>query len=429
MDRYLLTGTIRRDGSSRFGPNNKYGVFPSVAFAWKIKDEPFLRNGNALSDLKLRLGYGITGQQDGIANYAFLSTYSLSAANASYQFGNNFYQGYRPGGYNPNIKWEQTATANIGLDYGFLDNRITGSIDVYQKKTKDLLNLIPQPAGSNFSAYVLANVGDMTNKGVEFSINAEPIQRRDLTWDVNFNITYNKNTITNLTVVPDDTSYVGFPSGSIAGGIGGQFAQINAVGGAKNTFYLYRQVYNTSGKPLEGVFVDKNGDGIINQNDLYKSKQADPKVFMGFSTNLNYKKWNAGFVLRASLGNYTYNNIYSQGGTLSQVLGNSVLYNASTNYLATGFKGGNAQELLSDYYIENASFLRMDNISIGYNLGKISGTRTNVRLSANVQNVFVLTKYKGVDPEIAAGTGNNPGIDNNLYPRPRTYNLGVNLDF
>ena len=429
MDRYLLTGTIRRDGSSRFGPSNKYGVFPAVAFAWKIKDEPFLRNGNAVSDLKLRVGYGITGQQDGIANYAYLSTYSLSSSNASYQFGNNFYQGYRPGGYNPNIKWEQTATTNIGLDYGFLDNRITGSIDVYQKKTKDLLNLIPQPAGSNFSAYVLANVGDMTNKGVEFSINAEPIHGRDFTWDLGFNVTYNKNTITNLTVIPGDTSYPGFGSGSIAGGIGGQFALINAVGGPKNTFYLYRQVYNTSGKPIEGVFADKNGDGIINQNDLYKSKQADPKVFMGFTTNVTYRKWNAGFVLRASLGNYTYNNIWSAGGTLNQVLGNSVLYNASTNYLTTGFKGGDAQELLSDYYIQNASFLRMDNINIGYNLGKISGTRTNVRLNANVQNVFVITKYKGLDPEIAAGTGNNPGIDNNLYPRPRTYNLGVNLDF
>ena len=428
-DKYLLTATVRRDGSSRFGPSNKYGVFPSVALAWKIKDESFLRNVDAVSDLKVRAGWGITGQQDGIANYAYLAAYSLSASNASYQFGNNYYQGYRPGGYNPNIKWEQTATSNIGLDYGFLDNRITGSVDVYLKKTKNLLNLIPQPAGSNFSAYVLANVGNMENKGIEFSINAEPVRTRDLTWDVGFNITYNKNTITNLTVVPNDTSYVGFPSGGIAGGIGGQFVLINAVGGPKNTFYLYKQVYNTSGKPIEGVFVDKNNDGIINQNDLYKGKPADPNVFMGFSTNVNYRKWSAGFVLRASLGNYAYNNFHSQTGVLNQILGNSVLYNASTNYLTTGFKGGNAQELLSDYYVENASFLRMDNVNVGYNLGKIAHTRTNIRLSASVQNVFVITKYSGLDPEIGAGTGNNPGIDNNLYPRPRTYNLGVNLDF
>lgn len=428
-DKYLLTATIRRDGSSRFGPSNKYGVFPSVALAWKIKDEAFLRNSGAVSDLKLRAGYGVTGQQDGIANYAYLAAYALSSSNASYQFGNTYYQGYRPGGYNPNIKWEQTATSNIALDYGFLDNRITGSIDFYLKKTKDLLNLVPQPAGSNFSAYVLANVGDMKNQGVEFSINAEPIRTNNLTWDVGFNITYNKNTITNLTVIPGDTSYVGFPSGNIAGGIGGQFAMINAIGGPKNTFYLYRQVYNTSGKPIEGVFVDKNGDGVINQNDLYKSKQADPKVFMGFNTNVAYRKWSAGFVLRASLGNYNYNNTFSQTGVLNQVIGNSVLYNASANYLATGFKGGNAQELLSDYYIQNASFLRMDNINIGYNLGRITQTHMNLRFLASVQNVFVITKYQGLDPEIGAGTGNNPGIDNNLYPRPRTYSLGFNLDF
>jgi iron complex outermembrane receptor protein len=428
-DKYLLTGTIRRDGSSRFGPSNKYGVFPSVALAWKIKDESFLRDVSVISALKLRAGYGITGQQDGIANYSYLAAYSLSASNASYQFGNTYYQGFRPGGYNPNIKWEQTATSNIGLDYGFMDNRITGSIDLYLKKTKNLLNLVPQPAGSNFSAYVLANVGNMKNQGVEFSINAEPIRSSDLTWDLGFNITYNKNTITKLTVIPNDTSYIGFPSGSIAGGIGGQFALINAVGGSKNTFYLYRQVYNTDGKPVEGVFVDKNGDGVINQNDLYKSKQADPKLFMGFSTNVSYRKWSAGFVLRASLGNYNYNNVYSQTGVLNQVLGNAVLYNASVNYLATGFKGGNAQELLSDYYIQNASFLRMDNVNVGYNLGRIAHTRTNLRLNATVQNVFVITKYKGLDPEIGAGTANNPGIDNNLYPRPRIYSLGVNLDF
>lgn len=428
-DRYLLTATIRRDGSSRFGPENKYGIFPSAALAWKIKNEAFLRNNNTISDLKLRLGYGITGQQDGIANFAYLSSYSLSNANASYQFGNSYYQGFRPSGYNPKVKWEQTATSNIGLDYGFQDNRITGSIDFYLKKTKDLLNLIPQAAGSNFAAYVLANVGNMENKGVEFSINAQPIRGKDFSWDVSFNVTYNKNTITRLTQFPNDTSYVGFPSGTIAGGIGGQSALINAVGGPKNTFYLYKQVYNSAGNPMEGVFVDKNGDGIINQNDLFKSKPADPRVFFGFSTNLTYRKWNAGFVLRSSLGNYAYNNINSQAGNLNQITGNSVLYNASANYLVTKFKGGNAQELLSDYYIENASFLRMDNLNIGYKLGQISHSHLSLRLNASVQNVFIITKYSGLDPEIAAGTSNNPGIDNNIYPRPRTYSLGATLDF
>jgi len=431
-DKYLLTGTIRRDGSSRFAPQNRYATFPSAAFAWKIKSEPFLNNVDAVSELKLRLGYGLTGQQDGIGDYDYLAYYYLSDSNAAYQFGNNYYQGYRPAGFYSTRKWEQTSTYNIGLDYGFLDNRITGSIDVYYKKTTDLLNTVPQPAGSNFSAYITANVGSMTNKGVEFSINFQPVRTQDLTWDVGFNVTYNKNNITNLTVIAGDTNYTGFGSGTIGGGIGGQFAEINAVGTPKNTFYLYRQVYDVKGNPVEGVFQDKNGDGIINQQDLYKTKPADPTTFMGFTTNVTWRRWNAGLVMRASLGNYAYNNIFSQTGNLNQMIHNVTLYNGSTNYLTTHFIGGNAQQLLSDYYISNASFLRLDNITIGYNFGAIRHTRANLRLNAGVQNVFVITKYKGIDPEIGAGTDvglGNPGIDNNLYPRPRVYNLGINLDF
>ncbi|HMH22212.1 MAG TPA: TonB-dependent receptor [Puia sp.] len=430
-DRYLLTATLRRDGSSRFGPSNKYGLFPSVALAWKIKDEAFLINSSVVSDLKLRLGYGVTGQQDGIGNYAFKAVYDLSSPNASYQFGNSFSQGYRPEGYDPALKWEQTAATNIGLDYGFLDNRISGSIDLYEKKTSDLLNDVPQPAGSNFAAFFLVNAGNMTNKGVEFNINTRPIESKDLSWDVGFNITYNENKITKLTVIPNDTSYIGFPSGNIAGGIGGQFAFMNSVGSPKNSFYLFQQVYDKTGKPIEGVFTDRNGDGIINQDDMYKGKSADPKLFLGFSTNLTYKNWSGGFVLRGSFGNYDYNNIYSQTGNLGQILGNAVINNGSANYLTTGFKGGNSQQLLSDYYIQNASFLRMDNINIGYNVGKLYHTRTTLRLNAYVQNVFVITKYTGLDPEIAARaqTLGNPGIDNNLYPRPRTFALGINLGF
>jgi iron complex outermembrane receptor protein len=434
MEKYLLTATLRRDGSSRFSPGNRWGLFPSVALAWRINQEAFLKDNRVVSDLKLRLGYGVTGQQDGIGNYDYLSYYSLSAANASYQFGNSFYQGYRPGGFYANRKWEQTATTNVALDFGFLNNRITGSVDFYYKKTKDLLSSVPQPAGTNFSAYIIANVGDMENKGVEFSINAEPVRTADVTWDLGFNVTYNKNKITNLTVIPHDTSYIGFPSGNIAGGVGGQFAFINAVGSPKNTFYLYKQVYNKDGSPIEGVFVDKNGDGIINQNDLYKGKSADPKVFMGFSTNVTYKKWSAGVVMRASLGNYVYNNSYSQTGVLNQILGNSVIYNASTNYFSTMFKGGNGQQLLSDYYLQNGSFLRMDNLTIGYNVGSIYHNKATLRINAIVQNVFVITKYTGLDPEISPGaptttnpSPNNPGIDNNFYPRPRIFSLGLNL--
>ena len=420
-DRYLLTATLRRDGSSRFSPSNRWGMFPSAAFAWKVKDESFLKNSKLVSDLKLRLGYGITGQQDGIANYSYQSVYSLSASTAAYQFGNFFYQGYRPTGYNPNLKWEQTATSNIALDYGFADNRITGSVDFYLKKTKDLLNSVPEPAGTNFSAYVLANVGNMENKGVEFSINTVPVQTKDLTWNLGFNVTYNKNTITNLTVIPGDTSYIGFPTTNINGVQG--FAFLNAVGTPKNTFYLYKQIYDPkTGQPIEGLFVDKNRDGIFNENDKYKGKQADPKVFLGFSTSVNYKKWSAGFVLRASFGNYVYNNIYSNNGRLNQILG-KIPGNASANYLTTLFTGTTDQQLLSDYYIQNASFLRMDNFNIGYNVGRISNGRIGLRVSAIVQNVFVITKYTGLDPEISSG------VDNNLYPRPRTASLGLNFDF
>ena len=392
-----------------------------MALAWKIKNESFLKNSNVISDLKLRLGYGITGQQDGIANYSYLSVYSLSNLGATYQFGNSYFQMYLPSAYNPNIKWEQTATSNVALDYGFLKNRITGSIDFYLKKTTDLLNSIPVPAGTNFSAYVLANVGSMENKGVEFSINTQPIRRKDMSWDVSFNATYNKNTITNLTVVPNDPHYIGFPSTNINGVQG--FAFLNAVGSAKNTFYLYHQVYDKSGKPIEGLFEDVNRDGILNESDKYKGKSADPRVFLGFSTDFNYKKWSAGFVLRASFDNYVYNNVYSGNGRLNQILTNSVIGNASTNYLQTLFKGTTDQQLLSDYYLQNGSFLKMDNCNIGYNFGKIWQGTASLRLNASVQNVFVITKYTGIDPEVSNG------VDNAFYPRPRIYALGLNLDF
>lgn len=420
-DKYLLTATIRSDASSRFSPSNRWGLFPSVALAWKIKDESFLKNSNTISQLKLRAGYGITGQQEGIANYSYLSYYSLSNRTASYPFGNIYYQMYRPGGFYANRKWEETATTNVGLDYGFLGNRISGTLDFYIKKTSNLLNEIPQPAGTNFSAYVLANVGDMENKGIEFTINAEPVRTKDLSWDVSYNITYNKNTITNLTVLPDDKNYIGFPTNGISGSQG--FAFLNAVGTPKSTFYLYHQVYDAKGNPIEGLFGDMNRDGIINENDKYKGKSADPVVFMGFSTNLSYRKWNAGFVLRASIDNYVYNNIFSNNGRLNQLLGTYTTGNASANYLTTQFKGTTDQQLLSDYYVENASFLKMDNINIGYDIGKILKDKARARISLNVQNVFTVTNYKGLDPEIGSG------VDNNLYPRPRMYSLGLNFDF
>jgi len=419
-ERYLLTATLRRDGSSRFAPKYKYALFPSIALAWTLKNEDFLKNSKDLSALKLRASYGITGQQDGIDNYGYLSTYNLSTPNASYQFGNAFYQMYRPSAYISNIKWEQTATTNIGVDAGFLDNRITGSLDWYYKKTSDLLNRVPQPAGTNFSATAVVNVGNMNNKGLELTLGFVPVRTTDLNWDFSFNATYNKNTITNLTVVPNDPNYKGFPAGSIAGGVSGQYALINAVGGSKNTFYLFEQAYDQSGKPIEGLYIDQNGDGQVNENDFHKGKPADPKVFLGFSNNMSYKQWSLSFTLRANLGNYVYNNIRSQTGNLAQITGSAILANASPNYLVTNFK---TQQVLSDYYIENASFLKMDNINLGYRFGKIFQSKASLQLSATVQNVFTITKYSGLDPEVPFG------VDNNLYPRPRVMSLGVNVNF
>ena len=239
-----------------------------------------------------------------------------------------YYQTYGPFGFNANLKWEQTATTNAGLDYSFANGRINGSVDIYLKKTKDLLNSVPQPTGTNFSPYILANVGSMENKGVEINLNLQPVRNRDLNWDVNFNLTYNKNTITNLTVIPNDPTYIGVLTGGAAAVNG--FVQVHAVGGPKNTFYLFHQVYDAKGNPIEGLFEDLNRDGIINEKDKYKGHTADPNLFMGFSTNLAYKKWNGGFVMRSNLNNYVYNNIYSNRGRLNQVLGNYTLGNASS---------------------------------------------------------------------------------------------------
>ena len=435
-NRFYLTGSVREDGSSRFGPygegvtlstigkGNKWGLFPSGAFKWKINQESFLKNSKIVSDLDLRIGYGVTGQQDGITDYGYLTTYSLAAQNAAYEFGNQYVQGYRPSGYDAGLTWEQTATTNLGVDYGFLNNRITGSVDLYLKKTSHLLESLPQGAGTNFSAYVLENVGNLENKGIEFNITATPIENRDLTWQVNFNIAYNKSKITNLTVIPDDPTFAGIPWAQINGTGAQGFAQIQAVGYAKNTFDLYQQVYDSkSGLPIEGLFNDVNRDGIINSDDAVKSRHSDPDVFLGFNTSASWRKWSAGFVVRASFGNYVYDQFLATDGSLSNVLGGSVISNVSTDYLKTHFLGNTTTQFLSDYYLYNASFLKMDNFNIGYNFGRVFNGRNTLRGSIIVQNVFVITKYPGIDPEISSG------IDGNTYPRPRIYSLGLNLHF
>ena len=412
-DRYILAATVRSDGSSRFSPATRWSTFPSVAFTWRMNKERFLANAKALSDLNLRLSYGTTGNQDGIYNYPYLAVYSVSTNSSLVQFGHNYYNMATPAAYDKNIKWEQTATWNAGIDYGFLNNRIRGSVDFYYKKTKDLLNVTPIPSGTNFSNTILTNVGNMENKGVEFAISATPVKTKDLSWDLNFNIAYNNNKITNLTASKDST----YPGAYTGNGL----VEINSVGYNANAFYVYHQQYNKNGKPIEGVYADVNGDGIINQQDLYHYKSASPKYVLGFSTTVNYKKWSVSTVLRANIGNYLYNGI-ATGAVQANVLNPlGYLANPLNDVLHTGFYYSQQQ---SDYYVQNASFLKMDNLGIGYDAGAWFNNKAHVRISANCQNVFTITKYKGIDPEIFGG------IDNALYPtRPRMYVLAVNLQF
>ena len=421
-NKYVLTASVRQDGSSKFNPDNRFALFPSAAVAWKLKEESFLKKSSFVNDLKIRASYGITGQQDGIGYYDYISYYNLGSGTAQYQFGNTFYSVYRPGGYYYNRKWEQTTTANLALDFAILNNRVSGTIEAYQRTTDDLLNEINQPAGTNFSNKIVANVGSMENKGIEVTLNLQPIKSKDLNWELSLNATYNKNKITKLTI-SDDPTYAGARFGGISGGTGNT-VMIQSVGYNRGAFFVFKQVYDAAGKPIDGLFADLNRDGIINEKDLYQYKGNDPKLFLGASSRVTYKKWNAGIVMRANLDNYLYNNVASSSGTLRNIL-NPLGYvnNASRDYLTSGFSGSGANYYLSDYYVQNASFFRIDNISLGYNVGKVFKDRANLQINANVQNAYLLTNYKGLDPEM------NGGIDNNFYPRPRTISLGLNLNF
>ena len=420
LGRYLLTGTIRTDGSSKFATDNRWGVFPSGALAWNVKSEKFLQNSNAVTDLKVRLGYGLTGQQSGIGYYDYNSFYNLSGPKSLYQFGTQFYNMYAPSGYNPNLTWEETTTYNAGLDFGFAENRISGAVDVYYKKTNKLLNSIVQPAGSNFSNEIIANVGDMENKGIEVTLNLQPIKKANFVWDLNLNATYNENKITNLTAVPTP-DFQGNRFYSISGGTGNTIL-VNSVGYPRGSFYTYKQVYGENGLPIDNLFEDLNRDGIINENDLYRFKSTDPNYLLGASTNFNLNnKLNLGFVLRGSLGNYMYNNVFSSSSNRKNIFNPlNYLNNAAAGYLLSG-EGD--KFFLSDYYVQNASFLRMDNAYISYRVGKVLSNKADLTVNANFQNVFIITNYVGMDPEISGG------VDNNFYPRPRVLSLGLNLNF
>lgn len=412
LDRYVFTATVRTDGSSRFSQENRWGVFPSFAFAWRLKEEGFLKDVKAISDLKLRLGYGITGQQDGIGNYNYIPAYYLSGNNNRYLFGSTYYNMYKPAAYDQNIKWEQTETYNAGLDFGLFAGRLSGSVDVYYKKTKDLLNSTPVPAGSNFSNILLTNVGNIENKGIEFTLNATPIQTDKFTWDISYNLTLGSTKITKLNA-NTDPSYQGMPTGGIDGGTGTNI-QIHSVGREPYTFFVYKQLYDTAGKPIEGAYADLNQDGIINEQDKYHYKNASPDAMMGLSTSLSYGKWSLSTSLRASIGNYIYDNVTSSRAVYSLIQSpNNFLMNAPSTVLTAGTK---TEQFYSDAYVHNASFLKMDNVSLSYDFGKIA-RGLSLRASATVQNVFTLSNYHGIDPE--------RGIDNNLYPLPRTYSLNL----
>ncbi len=424
-NKYLFTFTLRDDGTSRFSPDTRWGLFPSAAFAWRISEEPWLKDSKVVSQLKLRLGYGVTGQQNiNSGNYPYLPRYTLSKnAAAYYQLGNVFYPTLRPEGYNPDIKWEQTTTYNAGVDYGFLDGRIYGSFDYYYRKTKDLLNVIPVPAGSNLTNYLLTNIGDLENKGFEFSINSVIIAKKDVKWSLGFNASANTNKITKLTAT-NDPNYLGVAVGGISGGVGNTI-QMHSVGYPAYSFYVYQQVYDKNGKPIEGLYVDRNGDGQINDNDRYHYEDPAPKFYFGINTDLRVKNWELSMAGRANFGNYVYNNVSSMNGVYNRLYRpeGPYLANVTSDVSVAGFVN---PQYLSDYYIQNASFFRMDNIALSYtfqNMNKSDKNPVNLSLSFTVNNAFVITKYKGLDPEVFNG------IDNNIYPRPTTYVFGVNLQF
>jgi iron complex outermembrane receptor protein len=431
-DRYFVTLTYRTDGSSRFSEENRWGSFPAAAVAWNISNEPFMAPVNdVLSNLKVRLGYGVTGQQNisipGSPNssYPYLPVYQISTNTARYQFGDAFYYTLRPNAYDGNIKWEETTTYNIGLDFGFLSDRITGTIDVYKRETEDLINNIQVAAGSNFSNFLWTNVGSLENRGIELTLNARIVEATDFSWNLGFNFTHNENEITSL-LRTVDPNYEGVAVGGISGGVGNTI-QIHTVGKPANSFYVFEQVYNQDGMPIEGLYIDRTGSGgnvASNGRNKYHKHSPYPDYLMGINTSLHYKNFDLFLAGRVSLDNYVYNNRAS-GTTYSALFINTGFFNnISPAIRKTEFIN---PQYWSDIYVEDASFFKMDNISLGYNIDKLSGERLKARISLTVQNAFTITDYTGIDPEV--NNGFDPGVDNNIYPRSRNFILGVNLTY
>lgn len=412
-DRYLLTVTVRGDATSRFAKDKRWGVFPAVALGWKINQEAWMQGAAGwLSDLKLRLGWGKTGQQEIGETINYMALYAIASPSVSYPNGTNgWYLPVYARGYNPDLTWETTTSYNAGLDFGFLNNRITGSIEYYKRKTTDLLAYVAVPAGSSTTNMLNRNIGSLENYGVEFNIAAKPIVTNDFTWTLSYNVGWNHNEITELT-----TGASQLKTGGISGG-NGNTVQIHAEGHPANSFYLFQQVYDESGAPLEGVYVDQNGDGQIDDSDKIINKSPDPKVTMTFGSQFRYKKWDLGFNIRASIGNYVYNNVLSTKAVYND------LFTYGLNNVVENDYYFEQPRYMSDYYLRNASFVRCDNITLGYTWDNLLNDKLRLRLFGAVQNPFVITKYKGVDPEVFGG------IDNSVYPRATTYSLGLVATF
>lgn len=415
--KYLLTATVRRDASSRFSKNTRWGTFPSVALGWTLTEEPWLKNQKVLSNLKLRASYGVTGQQEGIGNYNYLPVYTYSVTGAEAFINGQYINTYRPEAYVSDLKWETTTSWNFGLDFGFLDGRIGGAIDFYTRKTKDLLASVPTAAGTNFSKTILTNVGNVDSKGIEVSLNATPIQTKDWEWNLSYNFTWQNMKVKNLSLTKGGSQ----TNVKVGPSIDAYQFQVLSEGYEPYMFYVYHQLYDSkTGKPIEGAYADLNNDGEINESDLYRYHSPAPKYIMGLSTSLRYKQLTLGMSFRANIDNYVYNGMGMSTGAFETVsYNNSQLNNLNTSFLKTGFK---TRQYLSDYYVENASFLKLDNLSLSYNVGKINKW-ASLTVSAMVQNVFTITGYSGTDPEVPNG------MDNSFYPRPRTYSVSLGLQF
>ena len=415
--KYLLTATVRRDASSRFSKDTRWGTFPSVALGWTLTEEPWLKNQKVLSNLKLRASYGVTGQQEGIGNYNYLPVYTSSVTGAEALINGQYITTYRPEAYVSDLKWETTTSWNFGLDFGFLNGRIGGAIDFYTRKTKDLLASVPTAAGTNFSKTILTNVGNVDSKGIEVSLNATPIQTKDWEWNLSYNFTWQNMKVKNLSLTQGGSQ----TNVKVGPSIDAYQFQVLSEGYEPYMFYVYHQLYDSeTGKPIEGAYADLNGDGEINDADLYRYHSPAPKYIMGLSTSLRYKQLTLGMSFRANIDNYVYNGMGMSTGAWETVsYNNSQLNNLNTSFLKTAFK---TRQYLSDYYVENASFLKLDNLSLSYNVGKINKW-ASLTVSAMLQNVFTITGYSGTDPEVPNG------MDNSFYPRPRTYSVSLGLQF